>query len=545
MLLSSTAASYEEVITDFSWQIPETFNIASEICDRHALSMPLSTAVIDDAPGGQSRICTYADLRDASCKIAGGLRHLGVTKGTMVAVSLPQSAIALAVHIAVFRLGAVLIPIAGVFSGDGLLYRLTDSTAEVMVTDAAGVQKLVDAGRPEGLQTIVSIDTTPGADLNLLTLQTMGTPVLDAQPMGKDEPVIMFYTSGTTGTAKGALLAGRMLYAHLPGFQTVFDIAPMPNDVFWTPSDWAWLGALEVVYPACYFGCPVVASVSRFSLEQTYRILSEQKVSCTFLAPTVLRRMRGNPPPESMEFALRAVSTGGEALAKEVREWTHNRLRASLNDNFGLTEANHLAQGCQRLFDTPQGAIGLPVVGRNVAIVDPQGQRVARGALGEMVMDINDPIVMLGYWNKPEQTREKIHDGWFWTGDFGYQDAKGYMYFVSRGDDMLKVAGMQVAAEEVEKALISHEQVVEAGVCGIYDKQGEPSIAAFIRLSSTPAEPLFLADELRQLVRQRVAAHAYPRVIEFVRDFPMTSTGKIQRKELSRMHGSNLVAQLG
>jgi acetyl-CoA synthetase len=161
-----------------------------------------------------------------------------------------------------------------------------------------------------------------------------------------------------------------------------------------------------------------------------------------------------------------------------------------------------------------------------------------------MVMDLNDPIVMLGYWNKPEKTCEKMHDGWFWTGDIGYQDAKGYVYFASRDDDMLKVAGMQVAAEEVEKALLSHGQVVEAGVCGIYDKQGEPSIATFIRLKSASAEPLVLADELRQLVRQRVAAHAYPRVVEFVRFFPMTSTGKTQRNELRRLYESDLVAQL-
>lgn len=534
MLLPGDAPSYRELVKGFAWEIPNSFNIAEEICDRHARRQPNAAAIIEDRQNASTRIYTYEELQRWSARIAGGLRAHGVLPGSRVAVCLPQGAEALAVHLAVFRLGAILVPIAAVFSGEGLRYRLADSGCMLIVCTAAGADQLDQAGRPETLSTVVTTQPAASAETCLASLAEQGVPVDGCVAMPADAPAIIFYTSGTTGPAKGAVMAARLLFALLPGFQTVYDLAPRVGDVYWTPSDWAWLGALELVYPACYFGHPVVACAARFSIEDAYRILSQYSVTCTFLAPTVLRRMRGNPPPPEMPFRLRTISTGGEALATEVQGWTLRQFGASLNDNFGLTEANHLAQGCQHLYTTPAGALGLPVVGRKVAVVDPSGHPVPPGSLGELVMPADDPIVMLGYWNKPEKTAEKIRDGWFWTGDIGYQDAQGFLYFVSRADDMLKVAGMQVAAEEVEKALLSHPDVVEAGVCGDYDARGEPSIAAFVRLREASMACSALTTTLQQIVKERVGAHAYPRVIEYVRDFPMTSTGKIQRKELSR-----------
>lgn len=550
MVLSPGLANYDELVAGFKWDIPERFNLATEICDRHAIANPDAVAVIEDrgsnpnAVGPDSAITTFAELRVLSARIAGAFVSLGLAAGDRVAVVLPQSAQALAIHLACFRLGLILVPVASVFPAAALGYRLIDSGARIVVADSLTMAKINEIPFSRGKPVTVAIQPCTDADHALADLLDSSVPVYDAMLLDAAAPAIMFYTSGTTGEAKGAVLANRFLFAHCPGFQTVFDLAPRSDDLFWTPSDWAWLGALEVVYPALYFGRPVVASAARFNLESAYRILSQYRITCAFLAPTVLRRMRSTPPSDTLTFSLRVISTGGEALANEVQEWILQRFGASLNDNFGLTEANHLAQGCSRLFRTPQGAIGLPVVGRDVAFVDADGNRLAARQIGEMVLDAGDPVVMLGYWNKPEKTGEKLRKGWFWTGDLGYQDENGFIYFLSRSDDVFKISGMQVAAEEVEKALLSHDSVEEVGICPVHDEQGMPSVAAFVKLRHGIDGSPSLSEQYRQLVRQRVAAHACPRHVFYVQRFPMTSTGKIQRKELTRIYSEHRLAEL-
>jgi acetyl-CoA synthetase len=479
--------------------VPARFSLAELCCDRHD---PQSVAVIED--GGERVL--FGELAERSRRIAGGLVARGVGVGDRVAVTLPQGAWCLATHLAILRVGAISVPIAAVFGDEARRFRLDDSGAALSVDSLAVAAALADGAEP-----------FPGA-----------------VAMGADDPAIIFYTSGTTGTPKGAVLPQRVVHGHLPGFVAVFNEAPQPGDVFWTPSDWSWIGALgEVVLPTAFLGSPIVATPGRFSVATAYRVLAEHHVTCPFLAPVVMRRMRAEPPAGTAGIQLRAVMTGGEALAPEVRMFMEETFGCALNDIFGQTEANHLASGCTARFATPPGAIGRALPGRRIAILDDAGEVVPPGVSGEIALAADDPVVMVGYWNRPDLTARKIVDGWVRLGDRGSLDDDGFLRFEGRLDDLIKVSGIQVGAEEVEAALLAHPSVAEAGVCGVeHADGGGETVAAFVRLREGAALDV---PGLQAVVREAIGPHAAPRIVREVDGFPLTSSGKIQRRELRRL----------
>ncbi|HJO03164.1 MAG TPA: AMP-binding protein [Acidobacteriota bacterium] len=555
--IRSDTTSHETLASEFRWRVPQPFNIAEAVCSRHARSAPQSPAVIEDDPEGGHCVVTFAELEARSNSLAVGLQQRGIGSGDRVAITLEQGADVLALHLACFKIGAISAPIASLYGTEGLAYRLNDCGARLLVTDQVGVAKLspsagvdlrarlpalehiaIRAGRDEASAASEPspMATVPGT----LPLAELSTPIEDGGgpqllESTADDPAILLYTSGTAGSPKGVLHAHRVLIGHLPGFQMVFDLAPHPGDVFWTPSVWSWVASLvEVVLPALYFGCPIVAGRERFSIAGAYRILSEHQVSCPFLAPAALRRMRADPPPADTEFALRTVMTGGEVSPPEVLEWTNRVLGATVNDIYGQTEANHIATGCRALFETPAGAIGKVVAGRRCRILDEHGTEVEPGISGEIALHRDDPIVMLEYWEQPQATAAKFGDGWIRTGDAGLIDADGFLYFQGRLDDMIMASGYRLGPEEVEGALLAHEAVMEAGVVGLPDPQRGEIVAACVRLKPGFDGNDDLSAELQDFVKTRLAAHARPRRLEFVSALPATSSGKTRRAEIRR-----------
>ncbi len=465
-------------------------NIAEVVCDRQALQRPDAVAVIEHLSGELPVQVTFAELRDRSARIAAQLATSGFGRGDRVAITLGQSADALAWHLAVLRLGAISVPISPVFSGQAVRTRVEDSGAGLHVT--------VDTHLPDG-----------------------PWEMRDAEPMEADDPAFIFYTSGSTGPPKGVVTAHRIADAVLPGFQRVFESAPQPGDVFWTPSDWSWLGALcEVVLPALRCGRPVVAWGERFSVAGMYNLLEERHVTCAFLVPHLLRRVCAEPPPPTARLHLRAVMTGGERLGPTVAAEASRALDAPVNDDFGLTEGTHLAVGNSQ-FGTPPGAVGKALPGREIAILD-----------GEIVVKADDPIVMLGYWNQPQATQQRLRGGWLHTDDLGRIDGDGFLWFEGRRGDVFKIAGVRIAAEEIETVIRSHPDVMECGVTTTPPGEYGARIAAFVLLADHGAPTKDTADAIRDLVRADLAPHACPRIVRFVEELPRTSTGKVQRAEL-------------
>lgn len=505
---------------------PPPANIAELVCERNARVTPEATAVIEDRGEKEARTVSFSELESRTEEAAVALTRLDVGPREPVAIYLPQGADFLAWTFAALRLGAIAMPLARVLGPDGLERSLRHSRTRVIVTDSEGSDRLPETTDSTALARVL-------VDDGVLPLSS-DPPHVTVQ---RDDPAFLFYTSGTSGAPKGVVLAHRMLRAQVPGFERVFELAPQPGDVYWTPSEWSWLGGLQVILVALYFGHPVVASTTRFSPESAYQLLSRHKVSCAFLAPAALRRMRSEPPESGMSFSLRAIMTGGETYSPEILEWARRAFACPVNDDYGLTEANDLAVSCAALFATPDGAAGRPVPGRRIAVISEDGRELPPLAAGEIAVSADDPVCMLGYWNglACEPASHGVGE-WYRTGDLGHFDLEGFLYVHGRLDDLILVSGYRVGPGEVEAELLTHAAVADAGVVGIDRPDGAgTTVGACIVLRPGVSAAPQLVGELQQLVKERLAAYAYPRRIVFVDELPTSTTGKIRREVLRRL----------
>jgi len=532
VLIRKDIKTYEQLMKEFQWVIPERLNLATEICDRHAGATPMAVAIIEDKDGAV-REYTFSELKRLSDSLAHALIELGVTSGDRVVVSLGQDVEALLAHLACLKVGAISVPVAGLYSREGLAFRINDCEAAVFVSNRDGVDKLSGEDLPSLRHTIVAHQQAVGEEIDFDGLLEMVPESFMVTDTMADDPAFIFYTSGTTGSPKGVVHAHRMANAHLPCVQLGFEIAPQTGDVFWTASDWSWLGALgDLVFPALYFGHPVVVTPGRFSVKRAYEVMERHRISCPFLATAVLRKMRKEPYPEKFKFQVRAIMTGGEAMPKEVLRWAQDTFSAPVNDEFGLTESNQTAVGCTSLYRTPEGSVGRVAPGKTVAIIDAEGKVLTPGECGEIAVLYGSPCNMLGYWNRPEQTANKFVGSWMRTGDQGALDEHGFLYYFGRLDDLILVNGLRVGPEEVEAQLLVHPAVAEAAVVGIPDENSGEAIVAAIKLQQGIEGNEQLVEMLKVLVKRNLAAHCYPKQIVFVDALPLTSTGKIRRSEV-------------
>jgi acetyl-CoA synthetase len=350
------------------------------------------------------------------------------------------------------------------------------------------------------------------------------------------------YASGTTGAPKGVLHAHRVLAGYLVTIALVFNIRFDDRTMFWTPSDWAWVGGLlDVLFPAWAFGRPVLGSDARFDAERSFAMIADVGVTHAFLAPTALKMMaQVRSPRERFATRLQVLASGGESVAAEVLRWGEEELGATVNEFYGLTEVNHLIGSCSALWPVRPGFMGRAYPGREVALVDEHGAPVSAGVEGQIVVRRGDPTGFLGYWEKPEKTCEMFLGGrdvagaWIKTGDMAVRDEEGYFRFMGRNDDLIKSGGYRIGPAEVEEALLALDEVAEAAVIATPDAIRGAVVKALVRLAAgvTPSDAL--KGRIQEHVKRQLAAYKYPRAVEFVENFPLTTTGKIDRKELRR-----------
>jgi acetyl-CoA synthetase len=370
------APDYDTLVRQFRWHIPARYNIGVDVCDRWAAAEPDRVAVLDVAADGRVTPLTYSALRECSNRLAHALRERGVARGDRVALLLPQGTAVPIVHIAIYKLGAVALPLAALFGVDALEYRLKDAGAKAIVTNAAGVAKLRQIGDGPGLQTVISVDGSDGAAEGFAEVLERASPDFTPVDTAADDPAMMIYTSGTTGQPKGALHAHRVLLGHLPGVQMPHEFLPQPGDRFWTPADWAWAGGLlNILLPGLHFGVPVVArKFEKFDPEEAFRLMADQGVRNTFVPPTALRMLRTVPNPAGrFDLTLRTVASGGEALGAETFAWGREALGLTINEFYGQTECNLVLSSCGALGVAKAGAIGRPVPGHTVGVIRPDG----------------------------------------------------------------------------------------------------------------------------------------------------------------------------
>jgi acetyl-CoA synthetase len=528
------ASDYDALCRAFRWQVPAHYNIGVDVCDRWAAIEPSRIAIFHVDVQGAVEEISYGALRESSNRLANALAGHGIGCGDRVAILLPQAPAVAASHIAIYKLGAIALPLAILFGNEAISYRLKDSGARVLITNAQGLEKLAGAraALPD-LELVLSIDgPAEGAeDFHAVLARSAGnfTPIATTP----DDPALMVYTSGTTGPPKGALHAHRVLIGHLPGIEFPHEFLPQPGDRFWTPADWAWAGGLlNVLLPALHYGVPVVAQkLEKFDPEEAYALMARMNVRNAFIPPTALRMLRSASRPTA-GMRLRSVGSGGEALGAETYEWGKSALGVTINEFYGQTECNLVLASCAALGVSRAGAIGKPVPGHRVAVIRPDGSQCAPGELGQIAIKRPDPVMFLEYWGKPDATRDKFIGDWMTTGDQGVADTEGYIQFIGRDDDVITSAGYRIGPTEIEDCLIRHPAVALAAVVGKPDPVRTEIVKAFIVLKAGQAPSDALAADIKDFVKTRLSAHEYPREVAFIEQMPMTTTGKVIRRLL-------------
>ena len=533
------AKTYEDVYNTFKWQIPEFYNIGIDICDKWADQGKRQALIYEDENGRVDRY-TFRNLKHLSNQLANGLKAFGIGIGDRVGILLPQCPETAISHIASYKVGAVAVPLFTLFGTDALEYRLFNSESKGIVTDAANLPKILEiwGNLPHLTTVVVTGGEKPQGVLDFDEVVAKGAPDFQPVKTRADDPALIIYTSGTTGPPKGALHAHRTLLGHLPGVEFPHNFFPQEDDLFWTPADWAWIGGLiDVLFPSWHHGISVVAHrAKKFDPEEAFHLIAKHNIRNAFMPPTALKLMRQVKDPKSRHrFKIRSIGSGGETLGEELLDWGRDVMGVTINEFYGQTECNLIVGCCAEILEIRPGSMGRSIPGHVVDVIDEQGNRVEEGTVGEIAVKRPDPVMFLEYWQNPEATRNKYMGDWLLTGDMAKKDEDGYFWFNGRKDDVITSAGYRIGPAEIEDCLMKHPAVAMAAVVGSPDEVRTEIVKAFVvpKAEVTPGPDI--AEDIKAFVKMRLAAHEYPREVEFVRELPMTATGKIMRKELKKL----------
>jgi acetyl-CoA synthetase len=528
--------AYESLRERWQWRIPERFNIASATIGRSADERPGAVALIEESENGVVRRWTFWELRRLTNKVANVYAALGLRRGDRVAILLSQGHETAVAHLAAYRAGLIAVPLFVQFGPEALEFRLVDSAAKAIVTDAENWPKVAEIRErlPELRGAIVVGGRGVDGTLDFEAATATASRRFRRVDTAAEDPAIIIYTSGTTGPPKGALHAHRFLLGHIPGVLLPHDFPPQRGDLFWTPADWAWIGGLyDVLFPAWFWGLPVVAHrARRFDPERALDLMARHGIRNVFLPPTALKLFRRSGAVAPPGLRLRSVGSGGETLGGELLEWGRATFGVTINEFYGQTECNLVVANSAGIMPVRPGSMGRPVPGHDVAILDGDGGPTPAGDVGEIAVRRPDPVMFLRYWNQPAATEAKFRGDWLLTGDRGSQDGDGYLWYQARNDDVITSGGYRIGPGEIEECLLRHPAVAMVAVVGIPDPVRTEIVKAFVVLAPGRQPDAALTADLQAHVRTRLAAHEYPREIAYLDALPMTATGKVMRREL-------------
>jgi acetyl-CoA synthetase len=513
---AGTALSYEEACAWHRWQVPQRYNIASDVCDKH--SRDKLAMIWEDWRGNERRV-SWGELQDLAAKFANVLRSLGVERGDRVAMLLPATPETAAAFLGTWKAGAILLSMSVLYGDEGIRHRIEDSQAKVLVTNAENADR-IESGLVEQ---VLILDDKLLADAST-RFETVDTSA--------DDPGQLYYSSGTTGLAKGILHAHRYLLAH-EEFIYCHDV--QENELFHGMGEWAWAAGICPLIGPWRLGATqfVFQRQGGFDPEQQLAVLSKHGVTNVFTTPTAMRSMMGVPDAgKRYPQQFRIVCSAGEPLNPEAIRWFRDQYGLTVLDFYGLTESYPLCANFP-FMEVREGSMGRAMPGWDVRILDEDEQPVPQGDRGEICLRArSNPHYPLGYWNRPAETEETFGGEWFHTKDAAEQDEDGYFWYAGRADDVIISAGYRIGPFEVESACIEHPAVREAAAVASPDERRGNVVKAFVVLAEGEAPSDELAEDIKRFVRDRHSAYAYPRRIEFVDDLPKTLTGKIRRIEL-------------
>lgn len=523
---------YETVYRSFRLEIPERGNLAGIVLD-HQLHLHDKLALVFADENGALTQLTYQQLIEHSNRLGNVFRARGVQPGDRIALLLPASVEIYLCYLAAMKIGAVAVAISVLFGIEGVEYRIRDSGARLAVTvpearsSLANVKDEVD---------ILMVGKAEGTELGFTDALERAAPKLQRHLTAPLDPVLLVYTSGTTGGPKGVVHTRRSL-THTIETQKLWT-GLHPEDLHWNVADPTWLGGMMTDLLCAW---PVGATVFKyrrngpFDPEEAFRLLEERAITNLWAPPTAYRMM-GKLEAVRQKYhisALRLCTSAGEALNAEVIAWGRRELGLTILDGYGQSEGIMMATNFPGMVVKP-GSMGRPAPGVRLQIATPAGEQCRPGEAGEIVVHRDARLLFLQYWNRPTETAERYLGEWYRTGDSAWQDEEGYLHFDGRTDDVIISAGYRIGPFEVESCISEHPAVAESAVVAKPDPEGIRGniVKAYVVLGPGFSPSEGLKREIQELVRTRLSQSEYPREVEFISEFPKTRTGKVLRKEL-------------
>ncbi len=516
----------------FAGDFARNINVCVECCDRWADDSGKIALHWQDFSGHKADL-TFAQLRDGAARFANLLKSRGIGPGDRVAVMLPRVPDLLIAAMGIWRAGAVYQPLFTAFGPKAIEHRLGTSQAKLVITDPVNRPKLNDVPNAPLIAVITPVSgpaKIAEGDIDLAA--ELAKQSADFAPVARnqDDLFLLMSTSGTTGLPKGVPVPIKALVAFRTYMTDAVDLRA--GDIYWNIADPGWayglyyavVGPLLLGHATTFFDGP-------FTVETTYKLILDHGVNNLAGAPTAYRLLiaAGAGPASAVKGRLRVVSSAGEPLNPEVIRWFRENLDAPIADHYGQTELGMCVNNHHGIaHEVRVGSAGFAMPGFRMAVLDSQDKELGPNVPGVLAVDVakSPALWFKGYL---KETTPTIHGGYYRTGDTVELEPSGHISFVGRADDVITSSGYRIGPFDVESALIEHPAVVETAVIGKPDAERTEIVKAFVVLKSGYEASPELEEELRQHVRKRLSAHAYPREIAFVATLPKTPSGKIQR----------------
>ncbi len=564
----------------YKWFEDGELNVSHNCLDRHLQTQPNKTALIFEKDDGSVETYTYQDVYQHVCRLANGLKKLGIEKGERVIVYMPMGPQAIFAMQALARIGAIHSVVFGGFSAKSLHERIIDAGAVAVITADEGprggkliplkatVDEALAMGGCTTIRDVVVYERTGGTVTWHAPRDKKWSAVIADQadhceptPLGAEHPLFILYTSGSTGKPKGVQHAsgGYLLHAILT-MKWTFDIKP--TDVFWCTADVGWVtghtyvaygplaaGATQIIFE----GVPTFPHSGRF-----WEVIQKHKVSIFYTAPTAIRsliKLGADLPKQYDLSSLRLLGTVGEPINPEAWMWYHRTVggeRCPIVDTWWQTETGgHMITPLPGVTPTKPGSCTLPLPGIAAAIVDEAGHDVEKGKGGFLVIKKPWPSMIRTIWGDPQRYKksyypEELGGKYYLAGDGAQRDADGYFWIMGRIDDVLNVSGHRLGTMEIESALVANSLVAEAAVVGRPDELTGEAVSAFVVLKQarpSGEEAQKIARELRDWVTKEIGAIAKPKDIRFGDNLPKTRSGKIMRRLLRSIAKGEAITQ--
>ncbi|WP_435363600.1 acyl-CoA synthetase [Haloarchaeobius sp. DYHT-AS-18] len=527
--------SWDDIYAEADWDAPDRLNIGHEVCDRHAEDRS-RVALYYVGTDGETETVPFWELRDRSNRFANVLDEL-VDEGDRVFSYMPRVPEHYVALVGTLKTGAVWGSVNERFGPDGISYRLDDCDAKVVVTTAENRDTIDRAleDAPSVEHVIVLSRDGRGirqGDISFRAAVEDASREYEPAETGGEDDALLYYTSGTTGLAKGVQHKHRWV-AGVAATQR-FAVDLQPEDCYWSTGDLGWLTGPINTLGAWFWGATLFTYEGEFDPETWADLLDEYPISVLFSVPTAYRMLRANEAVlDGKSLDLRHALSIGEPLSGGVVEWAEDRLGVTVHDTYGQTETGNMIINNYPTMDVKPGSMGRPLPGIEAAVVDPEtGEELEPGETGEIAQRGEYPCFFAGYWQKPEKTEDCFVNDWYLSGDLAHIDEDGYFWFEGRADDVILSSGYRIGPFEVESSLGEHPAVAEAAVVPKPHEERGNIVKAYVVCTDEYEGSDALVTELQDHVKDELSAHEYPREIEFVADLPKTVTGKIRRTEL-------------